>query len=123
MSKSGKVITGILTFLPILLFIAFFASIIRLMFHIIPADGSLPKLNPNQFMMDFLPLFMLIVFLSLLTMGLMIFYIIHAVNNKTLVGNERLTWILLFVFVGLIAFPIYWYTKILKDGTTKVTVL
>ena len=54
----------------------------------------------------------LLVFSVLLSIGLLIFYIVHAVNNKKLESNERIIWVLLFVFVPTIAFMIYWVLRI-----------
>jgi len=42
----------------------------------------------------------------------LIFYIIHAINNKAIDSNERIIWILIFIFAGMIGFPVYWFMRI-----------
>jgi hypothetical protein len=118
MSKSGKIIIGILTFLPFLLLILFLVNLFRIIAENIPAYGEQPHIDPRQIALMFIPMIMTVVLLSMLTLGLMIYYIIHCANNKNLTSNDRVMWILLFVFVGMIAFPVYWYIKIWKDVPT-----
>lgn len=48
----------------------------------------------------------------LFSFGLLIYYIIHVVNNKMIDSNERLIGILVFIFANMIGFPIYWYMRI-----------
>lgn len=55
-----------------------------------------------------------IIFLILLSLGSLIFYIVHAVQNPNLKGNNMLVvWVLLFIFVGGIGQLIYWIVEIL----------
>mgnify|MGYP003449279278 FL=1 len=53
-----------------------------------------------------------IVLVSLLSIALLIFYIVHAVSNKKLESIEQLMWVLFFIFFGIIAFPICWLMRI-----------
>jgi hypothetical protein len=53
-----------------------------------------------------------IILTGLLSLGLMIFYIVHVAMNKKLESIEQVVWILLFVFFGIIAFPIYWIIRV-----------
>lgn len=50
--------------------------------------------------------------LFILTVGALVYFIIHVVNNKNVEGTERIIWILVFVFAGVIAFPVYWIIRI-----------
>jgi len=50
----------------------------------------------------------------------LIFFLIHAINNKSIDSNERLVWILVFLFASVFSFPIYWYMRIFK-GTSGST--
>ena len=53
---------------------------------------------------------------------LKIYYIIQVVNNQALDSTERIIWILVFIFAGMIGYPVYWYMRIWKvyppSGTT-----
>jgi len=42
----------------------------------------------------------------------LVFFIIHMINNKKLDSTERLVWILVFLFAGVIGYPVYWYLRI-----------
>jgi hypothetical protein len=58
------------------------------------------------------------ILLGLLSLGLLIFYIVHVASNKEIQPVERLMWVLLFIFIGVIAFPIYWLLRIWNTPTT-----
>jgi hypothetical protein len=67
----------------------------------------------------FVGFIMLIVLISLSSL---IFYIVHAVQNPNLKGNNLLiVWILLFVFVGGIGQLIYWLVEIVGKRTQGPT--
>lgn len=51
---------------------------------------------------------------SVVSLALMIYFIVQVVNNKEIEGTERLMWVLLFIFVGAISFPLFWYMKVWK---------
>ena len=115
MSKNNKILLGILTFLPVLglfLSIAFMISA----FKTIANEGA-----PDAVMLSgsLQSAVMIIAFFAILSLGLLIYYIIHAINNKALSSDERVVWILLFVFISQIAVIIYWIMKIwnVKEDT------
>jgi hypothetical protein len=56
-----------------------------------------------------------VVLLGLLSLAVMVYFIVHAINNQFLSSNERLVWILVFIFVGMVTFPVYWYMRVWKD--------
>jgi hypothetical protein len=111
MTKGNKIILGIFTFLPFLI----------LMFYFLGAGILLKNAiikNPND---DFIPIIGDIIwvvssalFLGLLSFGLLIYYIVHAINNREIDSNERLLWVLVFVLGSIAGFPIYWYLRIWK---------
>ena len=55
-------------------------------------------------------------------LGALIYFIIHAVNNPATDSTERIVWILVFIFAGVIGFPVYWYMRIWKTGDSRVNV-
>lgn len=55
-----------------------------------------------------------IILIILISLGSLIFYIVHAVQNPNLKGNNLLiVWILLFILVGGIGQLIYWIVEII----------
>jgi len=119
MSNKNKKLLGIITFLPfILLIIYFFTFFLSFLGMIIPASNN-QEPNMGLFMGNFIIAFIIIGFMSILSIGLLIYYIIHITNNKNLDDNNRLVWILLIVFANLIGYGIYWYLQIWK-GTDEL---
>jgi hypothetical protein len=53
-------------------------------------------------------------FPDVLSAGLLIYFIIHVINNKTIDSTERIIRILVFIFAGMVGFPVYWYMRIWK---------
>ncbi|MFT3704119.1 MAG: hypothetical protein QM802_17260 [Agriterribacter sp.] len=126
MSKSAKILLGILTLLPIVgmgfYILAFFKTFAEISHQTITSDGINQTL-PFDFFRQFFSVAIWAILSGLLSIGLLIYYIIHVVNNKIIDGNERLVWILVFIFAGMIGFPIYWYMRIWQEhpGETSTT--
>ncbi len=110
MSKGQKIFLGILSFLPVFFIFAFIVAMIFVVRDVV-ANG---EPDPSVFA-GFLPFFILIALSSLLSFALLIYYIIHAVNNTRISSNERIVWILVFIFAGIIGLPIYWYMRVWKE--------
>ncbi|TWI80468.1 hypothetical protein IQ13_3145 [Lacibacter cauensis] len=114
MSRSKKIFIGILAFLPIIstavliiyMLISFLPEMLRLEseYH-----GNIP---PEAFFFNMTGFIISAVVLGLIHLGLMVFFIIHAINNNQVKTEERIIWVLLFIFVNSIAFPIYWGLRI-----------
>jgi len=115
MSKGSKILLGILTFLPIIFGIACFVYYFSMMMNMAleMPSGEQPVLMHHYFARIFsMQYIMCILFGVTLHIGLMIYYIIHVVNHKVRSEGEKVMWILLFVFVGSIAYIIYFFIKI-----------
>lgn len=114
MTKNQKIVLGVFTILPFVGFIlAIFAFISAFTF----ISTNFDPVTTGAFPTAFIGTFILIGLLSLLSLGLLIYYIIHAINNKNLKNEERIVWILLFIFIANIAFIIYWIMRIWNDKT------
>lgn len=114
MTRSKKIWIGILSFLPLFfsavllvyMFTAFLPTILEL-----DQRGS-EVLPPALFFSRFMPFILLCVFLGILHLGLMIYFIIHAINNQRVKSEERIIWVLVFIFASSIGFPVYWGIRI-----------
>lgn len=96
---------GLLSFIPLLCTIALMLSMFILAF--VDLTGG----DEDAFMLYILPLFVLI---TLLIPLLIIFYILHAINNQKIRGQKKVLWIL-FLFSGnIISIPVYFYQFIWK---------
>jgi uncharacterized membrane protein len=112
MTKTSRVWLGILTFLPIaLLFVYMFCIAFLAMDVIRHGDEDMPfPVLSNIFWMVIIALA-----LGMLSFGLLVYYVIHAINNKNIDNNERVLWVLIFVVGTIVAFPIYYFMRILKE--------
>jgi hypothetical protein len=111
MTKGQKNILGIFTFLPVVLMMVYFTAII---FLIRDAMVFKDEDMPFPILGDVLWLVIIGLLMGLLSFGLMVYYIIHAINNPQIDNNEKIIWVLLFVLVSVVSFPIYWYMRIFK---------
>ena len=81
------------------------------------ADGNLHHYEEDPFTMmgGITAFFLFIIFVILISLGSLIFYIVHAVQNPNLRGNNLLlVWILLFLFANGIGQMIYWLVEIVS---------
>ena len=113
MSRSSKAFIGVLSFLPIILLIVLLVMFLRMFPAFFEWDHNEP--TPQEVFITFGPLFILGVIMGLLSLGLLVFFIMHLVRNKNMDGTERVIWVLVFLFAGLVGYPIYWYMRVWKD--------
>ncbi|MDH3795921.1 MAG: hypothetical protein OER83_03515 [Flavobacteriaceae bacterium] len=81
------------------------------------ADGGFDHYEDDPFAMmgGITAFFLFIIFVILISLGSLIFYIVHAVQNPNLRGNNLLlVWILLFIFANGIGQMIYWLVEIVS---------
>ena len=110
MSRSSKLFIGLVSFLPLLLLFVLLFMIFRLFPTFIEWDHYEP--GPHEVFSLFGPIFILCMFMGILSLGLLIFFIMHVVRNKVMDSTERIIWILVFLFAGIVGYPIYWYMRV-----------
>lgn len=116
MNRSSKTLSGIFSFLPIILTL----FVIGMVFAMIPQFMQWDHHNDDP---DFFtvwntlwPLIMAGVLAGIVKLAALIYFIVHMLNNKLVQqGGEKVIWILVFLFTGGIGFPIYWYMRIWKE--------
>jgi hypothetical protein len=113
MSKSRKLLLGILSLLPIILLVVYLVGFIYF-FMAVYRHANHEEVLPMLLFQHMAWLLLAIILLVLFALGLLIYFIIHALNNRLIDSTERIVWILVFVFAGTIGFPIYWYMRIWK---------
>jgi len=111
LSQAQKIIVGILTLAPFILVPYIVFQIFGFVMETVQASqGGEPEVA--DVMAGIISFIVPVLFLAMLNLALLIFYIVHAVNNKSIDTTERIVWILIFIFVGLIPFAIYWFMRI-----------
>src|SRR5437764_13431614 len=96
LKRSTKVCLGIGTIWPVVYIFIFFVAIFT-MIALSPSPGESPT-NPI-FPIGFIAIFIVHMVTIFMSLGLTIFYIVHAVKNARLDNNMRIVWIVLF-FLG-----------------------
>ena len=115
LSQGQKLLVGFFTLLPFVLIPFYLFEFFHFFVEMIQQGVNHEEPDPMEVIQFMMPMFLAIGLLSLTSIGLLIFYIIHLVNNKIINSNERILWILLFIFAGLISFPIYFFMRVWKD--------
>lgn len=113
MSKSRRLLIGILSFLPLVLlvfYVVLFFHFFLTIFH----NMQEPDVFPPMLVEHMLQIVGVAVFIGICTLALKIYFIIHAVNHTAIDSSERVVWILVFIFAGMIGYPVYWYLRIWK---------
>ena len=115
MSKNKKILIGIFSILPLLLFVIYMVSMVSFFIYFFNQTAVHGK-DPEDFIYagfgNMAGMIVTMFLLGLLSLGVMVYFIVHAINNQSLNRDERLVWILVFIFVGMVTFPIYWYMRI-----------
>ena len=113
MTKNQKIAAGIFSLLPLLSVIAYFIIFFNLFTSsIIPAIEEKLDGPPPGFIRHMILFVIWAIVMSMISIGLMIYFLIHSINNPYVSKDERIMWILLLIFLLVIAAPIYWYMRI-----------
>jgi membrane protein DedA with SNARE-associated domain len=70
--------------------------------------------SPNLPFKNFGTIMITGILMAVITFAALIIFIIHVINNKSLPDNERIIWVLVFIFAGMIGIPIYWFMRGIK---------
>lgn len=113
MSKTQKIVLGILTFLPIIIIPFFIIRIISFALHV---SALHDEPDPGWVLTQIATFAGPLIAVAILRLALMVYYIVHAINNQTIQSTERVIWILLFLFMGTISCIIYWILRVWDSG-------
>lgn len=113
MSKGSKIFIGLMSFTPII----FTILIVLMTFNMIPEFMHWDKHEPDfyEVFSTITPLIITAIVACLISLGLLIFFIIHMMNHKKMESVEKLIWIIAFLFAGIVGYPIYWYMRIWNE--------
>jgi hypothetical protein len=113
MKRSNKILLGAATFWPPLYIFLFLAFVIAIM---VLSNGGPPG-GPEDMLAGIL--FVVVFALHMLTifgsLGLTVYYLIHAIKRKDLKDEMKAVWAVLFFFFGMFTQPVYWYLYIWKE--------
>jgi hypothetical protein len=109
MSKTMKLLLGLVTIWPFLYFILFFITIVSLIFFSQRAETA----GPPPLIAFIFPLHLLTM---LVIMALTVFYIVNVFRNERVVKDQKVLWAVVLFLGNALAMPIYWYLYIWKEG-------
>lgn len=110
MSTGSKVFLGIMTFLPIVAVIALIIFWVSFIVSVVDAPYSAS--NDQEMTQGFIKFGIGIAVTALLSIGLTIFYAVHAWRNQRMNESNRTAWLLINIFGGTIAHLIYFFMHI-----------
>lgn len=116
MGHSKKVFLGILTFLPLILLLGYFVVFFKFFLTMMSNTSDNPFHQdeiPVMLFANFFWMFVLIGLSVLISLGIMIYYIIHANKNPRLDNNQKIMWTLILIFVNSIGSIVYYFMEIL----------
>jgi len=106
-------------FLFIFLFVGYFFFVFSVITDIQSIETNEGTVSPQMVFGNLIWFFSAVMLTVFVSLGSLIFYIIHATQNPNLRENNLLlVWILLFVFVSGIGQLIYWIVEIINKRKT-----
>uniref|UniRef100_UPI00404A6F0B hypothetical protein n=1 Tax=Flavobacterium sp. TaxID=239 RepID=UPI00404A6F0B len=126
LSKTQKIIIGILHFLPIIGIISYFFFFFSFFFGNLESleTDNLDGKPPVALFQGFIGAFIILILTGLVSLGIKIFDIVHLTkSNKNDTGNKVLIWVLLFIFTGNIAEIVYYFLEILPEKNQDIEII
>lgn len=114
MNRNKKIRLGILAFLPFVIGIASAVYMFAVFMPTLPFQHHLTDGEefPFQFFSRMAPFIIIVLISIVIQLSLIIYFCIHAFNNKAVRQEERVIWLVVFIFAGSIALPVYWILRI-----------
>jgi hypothetical protein len=113
MSRPTRTFIGILSVLPLA---GLFVLLGYLFASFIPHMIELDKMGHEVEAMDVLPsigiLLIIVILFGILHLGLLIYFIIHVIQDRPASSGDKVLWVLLLFFFNPLSFPFYWYFRI-----------
>ena len=120
MKKSSKILLGILTVLPLILFTLYFVNFFSsFLTHFHELENNTGEF-PIEFFRSVFGAFIFLILAIVIRLGLMIFYIIHASDNRKNDTTKKIMWILILVFIGTIGSILYYFMEIYPSNNNKL---
>lgn len=118
MSKSGKLLLGALTLLPVLFLGFYMFSFFRIFSELATIQpGNQPQLPEN-----FFNLFLYIGLVAMLSLGLLIYYLLHITRNPKFMQHDqssnKIVWVLVVVLGGFVGMIAYFFMEIWPERPT-----
>lgn len=121
LSKTAKIVIGILTIFQLFGGLGF---LIWLFSSFIPEAIAMEGQEPSpDFILSFVGgMIFWIIFLSIYTFGLLVFYLVHVATNKQISDGMKVLWIIIMLVFSLLGEVVYYFVEILpkQSLTAKI---
>ena len=118
LSKSAKIVVGIITFLPFFLLACSFVFAAYQIISMFLADDPMMPLLFLSYLGYVIPYLFA---LAVVYLGLGIFYLVHIIQNHSLDSEKRILWIIVIVAFHGVSMPFYWYVHLWRKETKANT--
>ena len=118
MNKPLKILLGIGSIIPIIHMIGFFIVFIFMFLNMSNPnfiDAGDPEVG------WFILLFTIHLIVTLISIGLLIYYIVLVFKTESIEQNMKILWTLLLFFFGIFVFPVFWYLYIWRTPATTTS--
>lgn len=118
MTKHTKIVLGLMTFVPMVLVVLFVLSMLDGWFK--PEYFADSDESP---LIVFMPLgvsVLLFILSMVLSLGMTVYYLVHAINNPMIDGSHRLVWVLTLLLGGLFTCALYWLFQIWREDDDRL---
>ena len=114
MNRNKKIWLGVLAFFPIIVGLASVVYMFAVFMPSLPLHRHLEESDgfPFEFFSRMAPFFIIMLLSIVLQISLIIYFCIHAFNNKAVKQEERVIWLVVFILASSIAMPVYWILRI-----------
>lgn len=77
--------------------------------------------DPDVVIFSFGLSFLSMALASLISLGLLIYYLVHILKNPRLDANTRLMWVLIVLLTGIVGNIVYWFFQIWREDDDRVS--
>jgi len=112
MKTSNKILLGIATFLPTILAIL---SVIALVFFVSAMENAGLYGADDSFALWMPMVWIIVATLVLISLITYIYYFVDVIRKKNISDNERLIWVLTFLFANGIGQMVYYFMRVLPE--------
>ncbi len=112
-TTAGKLSIGLLTLLPNLFGFAYLVTVFGGSF--MPAEEALASDEPVVLLMPLGGIIIGAIILMVMSLAVVVYYLVHVINNKRLDASQRLAWAIVVLIGGTLGCMVYWLFQIWRE--------
>ncbi|MFY0644819.1 MAG: hypothetical protein JXR19_10170 [Bacteroidia bacterium] len=113
MNKNNKIIWGVLSFLPLVVLVISFISVINHFTpYLIDAIHGEEILDPAELIPNIMYVWIALIVIGLISSVIWVVFLVFSIRDQSCTNDEQILWVLLLLFGNVIVLPIYWYFRL-----------